>query len=87
MLDKHILCLGISMGKQLEEKYTTSSLMHLLRTRYGLNQLGIQTLLDINKNTYKAYLNGRVPISMKSHLKLVNAFDELAGKIEVKEEK
>ena len=65
---------------KLQDKYTTSALMHLLKRRYGLNPLGIKQLLRLNTRRYNQLLKGEMDLIMDESLRLVEAFPELAGR-------
>jgi hypothetical protein len=65
---------------KLEDKYTTSALMHLLRQRYGLNPLGVKQILGIDTGRYNNLLRGKSHLKMDESLRLISAFEELRGR-------
>ena len=71
---------------KLEDKYTTSALMHLLAIRYGLNQLGCKQLFRLSTTEYHDLKRGKRQFNMSEALRVVEAFPELAGRFSYKGE-
>lgn len=65
---------------KLADRYTTSALINLLRVRYGLNPLGIKTILKIDTKRYIKLLKAKDDLNMEESLRIVSAFEELVGK-------
>lgn len=64
----------------LNDWYTTKQLMKLLTNRYGLNQLGIKKLLQINGTRYNKLVKGEANFNVKEGQILTTVFAELEGR-------
>lgn len=65
---------------RLEGHYNTKQLLKLLNKRYGLNQLGIKKLLEINTTRFRKISSGQDEFNSVEREIICMAFQELEGR-------
>ena len=70
----------MSKNRNLNDWYNTKQLMALLSRRYGLNQLGLKKLLQINGTRYNKLCSGDVEFNVTEGHILTTVFAELQGR-------
>ena len=73
------------MDSRLRESYNTQQLLRLLRSRYGLNPLGIKRVLMISTKRFNELKDGD-KLNEREATRLNSVFNELSGRFIYKDE-